>query len=305
MNPLALRDPAPDHVAELTLRRLRAGELSQHDSARLQARVAADPALRARLDALAAEEREFAATLPLERFAGGVERARRERQRARRQALRARALAGGLGLAAAAALALLALPRPHGGPETVAVQGPAGADDPTAPGATGRRKGGAGALTILVRIAARDGSQRTATAFERLAPGERLRLGYTLAAEGAPAAPSLYALTVDARGELSWLYPDPSAPAGRAPALSAAAAPVFLPDAFELTGGGATPAARRERLLVVVRATPLDPEAARARVAAAYAAARGDLAALVLPADPDPAAAELVQSFLFEKPPGD
>jgi hypothetical protein len=253
------------HPGELRLRRYRAGELDDPAAAEIAEHLPSCAACRARLEALADEQRAFEHTMPFDRFAGGVERARRvPRPRPRRRWV----LAAAPLLAAAGALLILG--RPQDG----------------APGGPNRTKGAASEATI--RVGRADGSaQRIARPdrIEALGPGERLRIGYRAAG-----ARHLVALSVDDAGEVTPLYPE----AGRSLALPRAAETRYLPGGLELTGAG------RERVFVFVGEAPLEVEAAAAALRAAYAAARGELTMMAprLPA----AAAPDTFSWTFQKP---
>lgn len=194
-------EPARAHVGELRLRRFRIGELAGAEQDEVARHTAECPACRARLKSLEEEQRAFERDIPFERFAGGVERARRVPRPAPRRAW----MMGAAGLAAAAALVLVAgaLPRDE------------------APRGRNRLKGDEAAL----RVAAADGTQRFAAATEPLRPGDRVRLAYR--AEG-PA--HLFAASIDDAGEVTVLYDgvrvEPSAELR------------YLPDGIEFTGRG-------------------------------------------------------------------
>ena len=71
------RDPLSPHVAELRLRRFRLGELAGPDHEDIARHTTDCGPCRARLKSLDDEQRSFEREIPFERFAGGVERARR------------------------------------------------------------------------------------------------------------------------------------------------------------------------------------------------------------------------------------
>src|SRR5258706_6278960 len=66
-----------EHVGELKLRRMFVGELQGAEADRVQAHTAACVECRDTLAQLASEQRAFESEIPFERFAAGVERARR------------------------------------------------------------------------------------------------------------------------------------------------------------------------------------------------------------------------------------
>jgi Domain of unknown function (DUF4384) len=248
--------PAGGHVGELALRRWRAGEALGHDA---EAHVAGCAECRARGKGLDDEQRRFTQEISFDRFAAGVERAARgaraSRGRTRVGAWARRPWVLSLaGVAAAAALALIAVPRDGSWTRERA-------GEP----AWNRTKGGAG---IVVRVAGRDGTQRTAAdgAPESLARGERVRIGYEPGRHR-----YLLSLSIDDRGQVTPLYPE----AGSSVAVGAAGGgpppPVYLPDSVEFTDPGV------ERLIVLLSDQPLEVEAARRAARAAYERAKGDV----------------------------
>lgn len=212
------------HPGELTLRRVLAGELSEPH-------LAGCGACQQRLTALREEQRRFEAELPFERFAAGVEKAARQQRRAPRPAW-------GALLAVAAALVAV-----------VGARWAAPAEGPT------RLKGGSAAQFV---VAGAEG-QREAAAEERLAPGERIRVGVS-------GHRHVLALSIDEAGVVTPVY------ASGAGSLSLPdARQAWLPDSLELTGAGL------ERLVVVLSDAPLAVEAVSRALLARYQSAGGDL----------------------------
>jgi hypothetical protein len=261
--------PTSTHPGELTLRRFRIGELSGEARDEAARHTAACAPCKARLDALADEQAAFAAAIPFERFAGGVERAARVPRARSRLGLRRPGwlAAGGAVFAAAAALVLVVRPQ-------VTRQGDGGAL--TAPAGTNNLKGGASTsydASLRVGRTGAGGSQRALApgANARLAAGELLRVGYET-----PAPAQLVVLSVDDRGEISAIYPE----AGDSQPVAATRAMTYLPDSVELTGAG------RERLFLLLGDRAFSVDAARDAVRASFTAARGELAAIRLPTVP-------------------
>jgi hypothetical protein len=239
---------ANEHIGELTLRRRRAGELLGPDGPAIDAHASSCADCRARIRALDDEQRRFEQEISFDRFAAGVERAARG-DRAARRPLRARVWIPSLaGLAAAAAMLVIAVRPPAGGPGHVPYVG---------------IKGGAG---ITVRVAGADGQRNARVdSTEPLARGERLRIGYQSGGHR-----YLIALTIDERGVVQALSPERGA--SLALADGATSATRYLPDSWELEGGGV------ERIIVVLSDQAIDVEAARRAARAAYAKANGNLA---------------------------
>jgi hypothetical protein len=238
-------EPARPHPGELQLRRFRVGELAgaEHDEI---ARHTGDCApCRARLRTLEEEQRQFEREIPFDRFAGGVERARRvPRARPRR--------VWTFGAVALAAAGLVLVLRPR---------------DETPGG--GNRIKGAGEFDAAVLIASLDGKQRAAGMADRLRPGDRLRIGYRTAD-----ARHLVALAVDGAGEVTPIYPErgaalPIRPEGRV---------TFLPDSLELTGRGL------ERIFLALSDEPVGVGRVVEAARAGFQRSAGDLQAFsVLP----------------------
>jgi hypothetical protein len=187
-------------IGELELRRYRAGELDESRRVAIDRELAANPVLRAKLEALDDEQRAFEREVPFERFAAGIARARRKRGGRRPWMIGA-----GGALAVAAAILLFVRPAPSnrlkGGDDLVVAR---------VGGAEGQRDAVPGAVTAL-------------------APGERVRVGYRV--EGPR---HLVVLALDDAGAVTPLYPA----AGAAMAVAPVTEPVYLPDSVEFTGSG-------------------------------------------------------------------
>jgi hypothetical protein len=239
-------DAVENHIGELALRRMRAGELSPEKSAGADRHLAACAACRSKLRVLVEEERAFQRDIPFERFAGGVDRARRVPRPSPRRAW----MLGVSGVVAAAAIAVFMVR--------------------VSPSQRNRIKGAPVEATL--RIAAADPSvQRSAPAgsHEVLVPGDRVRLGYRT-----DDTRFLAAVSVDDGGEVTPLYPE----SGAALAVSPTQAIEFLPDSIEFTGTG------NERVFLYLARAPFDLAQAVQAVKSAHAQARGDLATLQSPA---------------------
>ena len=237
--------PPPAHIGELRLRRFRGGELVGAEQEQVSRHTASCGACRGRLRALDEEQRQFEREISFERFAGGVERARRVPRVHPRRAWTLAALAF-----ASAAAAVLVVWAPA---ESVR-------------GGLNRIKGGP-VTTAEVRIAAAAGTgnvQRAAAAggTEVLRAGERLRIGVRPAARRHVAA-----LSIDDAGQVTAIYPRPGQP------LSVERGPdtTYLPDSLELTGAG------QERMFLLLSDRPLDLARLESAARAAHARAQGDL----------------------------
>jgi hypothetical protein len=233
------------HLAEIVLRRYRAGEFSAMECAETDRHLAACAPCRTKLRVLVEEQRAFEHDIPFERFAGGVERARRvPRPRPRR--LWFAGLAGAL----AAAAVVLSL-----------VSGP--------PRRQNELKGPSVEATVRV-ASAKPSPQRSVPpgSQEILEPGDRVRLGYRT-------ADPLYlaAVSVDDGGEITLLYPE----SGPALAVAPTAQTTYLPDSLEFTGSG------REKVFLFLARKPFDSAAAKAAVRSAHEKAKGDLLTLQSP----------------------
>jgi hypothetical protein len=234
-----------NHLAELALRRYRAGEFTDDACAETDKHLAACGPCRSKLRLLVEEQKAFEREISFERFAGGVERARRvPRPRPRRLWF------AGLGGALAAAAVVL-----------VMVRAPAPA--------VNRTKGSAVEATVRVASATAAGQRSVPPGSQEvLEPGDRVRLGYRV-----PEPRYLAAVSVDEAGEVTLLYPESG------PALTAAASAetVYLPDSLEFTGSG------REKVFLFLARKPFDSADAVEAVKTALASARGDLLTLPNP----------------------
>ena len=243
-NPTSPLDP--NHLGELALRRFRAGEFSAERQAQIEQHISSCAVCRTRLRGLAEEQRDFEREVSFERFAGGVERARRV-PRARPRQLWSLGFAGLLAAAAVAAFF---------------VRGPSHSRNAI--------KGASAEATV--RIASAGGAvQRIAPpgSHEVLEPGDRVRLGYKTVDPR-----FLAAVSVDDQGEVTPLYPE----AGPALSVAANQETVYLPDSIEFTGVG------RERVFLFLARNPFDLQAAKQAVASGYQASKGDIEALPSPA---------------------
>jgi hypothetical protein len=235
-----------EHPSEWTLRRLYAGELQADEALRTRTHAAGCEQCGAVLRKAEETQRQFEAEISFERFEEGV---RRAEEKARKQE-RARASASqrwmGPMVALAATVLLVVAVRPL--LETNPVPGV-------------RTKGGAAAE---LRIGGGEGSQRMARtdALEPLAPGERVRIGYT------PDARSyVLALSVDEAGEVTPLYPE----AGQSLPVEPGEGTRWLPDSIEFTGTGA------ERVVVLLSDAPVMVEDATAAARQAFEAGGKEL----------------------------
>jgi hypothetical protein len=236
--------PRPGHVGELRLRRFRAGELAGASHDETADHVDSCGACRARLRMLDDEQRAFEREIPLARFTGGVERARRvPRTRPRR----AWAWTATTVLCAAAGVALVA---------RTGVFEPA-----SAPGTGLNQIKGTRSVEALIRIARADGSgQRSAApgTTAALRAGDRVRIGYRV-----PAVRHLIAVSLDDAGAITPLYPQSGA------ALPVAPRPetTYLDDSVEFTGHGG------ERVWLVLASAPVTVAEVGRAVKAAVASA--------------------------------
>lgn len=238
------------HISEWTLRRLHAGELPAPEATQARAHVAGCTACGAVLKEVEDAQARFEAEVPFERFAAQVERAAtRQQAQATRRPQWERA-ARPLAAMAATVLVLVGVGRFMA------------SRDATEP----RRNGLKGGAVAELRIGG-DGPQRTAQARqpEPLAPGERVRLGYEAGAHR-----YVLAVSVDARGEVTPLYPEvgESLPVEPGPGMH------WLPDSLEFTGSGA------ERVVLVLSDAPLRVEDVTRAARDAFEAAQRDVANL-------------------------
>jgi hypothetical protein len=243
-NPTVPREP--NHLGELALRRFSIGEFPPERRAEVDRHISSCPACRNKLRTITDEQREFEREIPFERFAGGVERARRV-PRSRPRSLWSFGVAGVL---AAAAVAVFFVAVPNHSRNTI--------------------KGTA--VDATVRIASASASvQRIAPpgSHEILEVGDRIRLGYKT-----DEARYLAAVSIDEQGEITPLYPE----AGPALSVAATQETVYLPDSFELTGKG------REKIFMFLARNPFDLQSAKQAVTEGFRASRGDLDTLPNPA---------------------
>lgn len=232
---------ASSHPGELTLRRLRAGELDAAQSRAAREHAAACVVCRARLQGFDDEQRAFEAEIPFERFAARIgERANRKRASGPFRYV--------VPALAAAAVALVMVNVGTWGGE---------AERPN-------RTKGDGALEL--RIAqGDDGPQRIASAEgpEPLADGERVRIGYR-----AGDSRFVLALSIDSEGEVSPLYPEEG---HSLPVEHAAEGFAWLPDSVEFYGEG------EERVILLLSDEPLPVDAAREAAWRAFSEAKGEV----------------------------
>jgi len=234
-----------DHLAEIVLRRYRAGEFSAEECAAADRHLAACAPCRTKLRVLVEEQRAFERDIPFERFAGGVERARRvPRPRPRRLWF-----LGASGALAAAAVVLFLVRTPAAN--------------------YNRPKGSSVEATVRV-ASAKAAAQRAVPpgSQEVLEPGDRVRFGYRTADPR-----YLAAVSVDDGGEITLLYPE----SGPALAVAPTAETTYLPDSLEFTGAG------REKVFLFLARKPFDSAAAKAAVRSAHEKAKGDLLTLQSP----------------------
>jgi hypothetical protein len=236
----------PKHLGELTLRRLLAGEFSVERAAQIDEHVSSCSLCRTKLRGITEERRSFQREIPFERFAGGVERARRV-PRPKPPSMWSVGFAGVL---AAAAIAVFFVRVP--GHSRNAIKG--------------------ASVEATARIASVAGSaQRIAPpgSHEILEKGDRVRLGYRTVDPR-----FLAALSVDEHGEVTSLYPE----AGTALSVAATEETVYLPDSIEFTGDG------REKVFLFLARNSFDLQAARQAVSDGFQAGKGNLAAIPNPA---------------------
>jgi hypothetical protein len=236
-----------EHPTEWTLRRLHAGELPTAEATRARTHAADCERCAAVLRQAEEAQRQFEAEHSFERFEAGVEKAveKSRKQELTRSTSRQRWMGPAVALAATVLLVVAVRPLMA-----------------TNPGSGVRTKGGA---VAELRIGGGEGSQRVARvdAAEPLAPGERVRLGYT-----ADARRYVLALSVDAAGEVTPLYPE----AGESLPVEPGAEMHWLPGSLEFTGAGA------ERVVVVLSDAPVTVEDASAAARQAFEAGGRDVA---------------------------
>ena len=225
-----------DHPGALALRRLLAGE----DVPEVKAHADACDVCKARLKELGDEQKRFEEAIPFERFAAGVERARRTPREV--PASKSPVMQVVLSLAAMLLVAV--------GFGTMFDVGQS----------TNRIKGG----DEVDMVVAGTGGQRSASANpqapEALARGERVRIGYSSGHH------YLAVLSIDESGQVTPLYPErgtsmPITPGPRA----------WLPDSVEFTGSGL------ERVVVLMTEDPVDMQVLAKEAKRRYDDAQGDL----------------------------
>lgn len=194
--------PSGSHVGELRLRRFRLGELVGADREEITRHTSDCGPCRARLKTLEEEQRQFEREISFERFAGGVERARRVPRVMPRRAW----TLGITGLAAAAALMLVLRPRSEI-----------------------RIKGSTEATARIGKLDAGELRAAAAGSLEALQPGELVRLGYR-----AGQASHLVVVSIDDAGTVTPIYPE----SGKALAVEARTDIRYLPTSIDFTGHG-------------------------------------------------------------------
>ena len=240
---------ATEHIGELTLRRRRAGEALGPDGPAIEAHATSCADCRARIRAFDDEQRRFEQEISFDRFAAGVERAARGASKARSRRPIMNAWLMPLAAMAACIVAMVTfVPRPI-------------VEKPSA----NRTKGSDTGAAITVRVAGADGQRNARVdSTEPLGRGERLRIGYQPGGHR-----FLIALTIDERGVVQALSPEPGASAALSDASNATR---YLPDSWELDGAGI------ERIIVVLSDRAIDVETAKRAARAAYQKAGGNLA---------------------------
>lgn len=241
------------HESTWTLRRLHVGELPALEAARVREHAETCEACGAQLGSFSATQAAFEAEVPFEHFEAGVERALERQVRAVKKEPVTRAPWVRPLMAVAASVFVLVLVRP------LLERDDAGTVRPPVVG--NRTKGGAGAE---LRIGGGAEPQRVASvdAPESLRPGERVRLGYTPDTHRYVAA-----LSVDAQGEVTPLYPE----SGDSLAVEPGAGPHWLPESVEFTGAGA------ERVVLVLTDAPVSMEALSDAARKSFTAAGQDV----------------------------
>ncbi|QQR42296.1 DUF4384 domain-containing protein [Myxococcus xanthus] len=236
------------HESEWTLRRLSAGELAATEAARVQAHAASCETCAQALRGIQEAQTRFEAEVPFERFEAGVEQALRRQQDSARPPPR-RWVATTVAIAASLLMVVLVRPLLGSNAESGAIVG------------LDHFKGGA---TAELLIGGGLGPQREATPGrpEALDPGERVIVGYKAGTHRYVAA-----LSVDAIGEVTPLYPEAGASAPVAPGRGQH----WLPGGWEFTGSG------DERVIVVLSDEPLPQETLVEAARRAFAQADGDV----------------------------
>lgn len=229
-----------DHPGALALRRLLAGE---DVGAELKAHAEACPECKARLAEFAAEQQRFEEGIPFERFAAGVERARRTPREV--QQPRAPWLQVVLSLAAA----------------VLVVVGFGQMSELGQPGRN-RLKSGAEVDVVVAGKGGQRDASRSPSAPEMLAAGERVRIGYLPGTWH-----YLAVLSIDEAGAVTPLYPE----AGTSLPIAPFGPRAWLPDSVEFTGTGL------ERVVVVMGQDPTEIQLLAKEAKRRYDEAQGDL----------------------------
>ncbi|OJH38291.1 ACP synthase [Cystobacter ferrugineus] len=231
------------HLAEWTLRRLRAGELPGGEAQQARSHVATCAECQRVLHGLEEEQARFEAQVPFERFAAGVEGALKQPKEPASQPR-----VNGL-LVAVAALVLLAVTvRPLLEPESV-----------------NRLKGSGASATLRI---GGEGPQRAVLPgdTETVLPHERVRIGYT-----AGPYPFILALSLDDTGEVSPLYATEDQ---RSLRVEPGAGRHWLPDSVSFTGTG------NERVMVLLSNEPLELREVAERALRAWEEAGNQVSAM-------------------------
>ncbi len=232
------------HPSEWTLQRLHAGELSGPEGQQARAHLSGCTVCQKVMKGFEEAQSDFEALVPFERVAPQVERRMEQPTPAERPRF------NGFLVAVAATVLVAVLVRP------LLAESPSPAN---------RTKGGAVAELRIGGAGTEAPRAASPGAVEPLAPGERLRLGYTADSLG-----YVLAVSVDEAGEVSALYPE----SGQSLKVEAGAGTHWLPDSVELTGSGL------ERVVVVLSEQPLEVEAVRASARKAFEASGRDVAAM-------------------------
>ncbi len=229
------------HPTEWNLRRWRAGELTGALAHEHEAHVATCTECQQVLRGFDEEQARFEAQVPYERFAEGVEEARRETARPRTQGML-------IAVAATVLLAVLVRPLLDGDASPV------------------NRLKGAG-VSVDLRIGG-GGAQRAVMPgeTETLLPDERVRIGYT-----AGPYPYLLVVSLDDAGGFSTLYADEDQRSLRADSKEGRH---WLPDSVSFSGAG------QERVMVLLSREPLEVKAVEREALRAWEEAGHQVAAM-------------------------
>jgi hypothetical protein len=233
-----------EHLGQLQLRRLVAGELESEEGAPARQHAQTCEQCQAGLRAIEEEQRSFEREIPFERFEQGVRKSGRMLSKVAAMPWRPVAMA----LAAGVVLTVMA------GPILSQVSWIGGRN---------RTKGGA---EVVLRVGGAEGTpQRDASdkAPELLASGERVRIGYH-----AGGHPYVASLSIDERGEVTPLYPLQ----GQSLPTDQGSSTAYLPGSLEFTGQGT------ERIVVILSDEPLEVNELRQAADNAFERAGGRLA---------------------------